>query len=75
MERCYIVQASKGLVEVEFMGIYQETNIVGPSIRVGGHSGGVGVEPVAVIKIYKDNVGTLSTCSFERLKFIKDVSE
>lgn len=39
------------LIEAEFMGVYQYSNVLGESPMIGGHRGGVVAYPIAVVKI------------------------
>lgn len=47
---CY-VDIKGDLVEGEFVGVYQYSNVVGESLMVGGHPGGVVAYPIALVKI------------------------
>lgn len=65
-------------VEVEFLGIFQYSKVIGESPFIGGPPGGTIAYPVAVIK--KD--GSLHEVSINNLKFeieedakLKDVEE
>lgn len=62
-EKCYYND-----VEVEFLGIFQYSKVVGASPFIGGPPGGTIAYPVAVIK--KD--GSLHEVSINNLKFEKD---
>lgn len=48
---CY-VNIKDDLVEAEFIGVYQYSNVVAPSPMVGGHPGGVIAYPVALVKLH-----------------------
>lgn len=39
------------VVEAEFIGVYQYSQVLDPSPMIGGHSGGVIAYPKAVVKI------------------------
>lgn len=62
-EKCYY----KG-VEVEFLGIFQHSKVIGESPFIGGPPGGTIAYPIAVIK----NDGSLHEVSISNLKFEKD---
>lgn len=47
---CYI-NINDDLVEGEFVGIYQYSNVIDPSPMLGGHDGGVIAYPIAIVKI------------------------
>ena len=47
---CY-VDIKGDLVEAEFVGIFQYSNVINPSPMLGGHPGGVIAYPVALVKI------------------------
>ena len=51
--------------EVEFMGIFQRSKLVGESPFIGGHPGGTVAGPVAVIKAF----GTLMEVDIDSLQF------
>lgn len=55
-------------VEVEFLGIFQYSRVIGESPLIGGPPGGTIAYPIAVIK--KD--GSLHEVSISNLKFEKD---
>lgn len=48
-ENCY-VNVNDELIEAEFVGVYQYSNVLGESPLIGGHRGGVRAFPVAVVK-------------------------
>lgn len=48
---CY-VNINDDLVEVEFIGVYQYSNVVAPSPMVGGHPGGVIAYPIALVRLH-----------------------
>jgi len=48
---CY-VNINDDLVEAEFIGVYQYSNVVAPSPMVGGHPGGVIAYPIALVKLH-----------------------
>lgn len=48
---CYVI-IKDDLVEAEFIGIYQYSNVVDASPFVGGHPGGVIAYPVALVKLH-----------------------
>lgn len=47
---CY-VNINGDLVEGECIGVYQYSNVIAPSLMVGGHGGGVVAYPIALVKI------------------------
>lgn len=47
---CY-VKSDNGLIEAEFIGIYQYSEVLEPSPMIGGHPGGVEAFPIALVKI------------------------
>lgn len=47
---CYVNIKSE-LVEGEFIGVYQYSNVLNPSPYIGGHQGGVVAYPIALVKI------------------------
>lgn len=47
---CY-VDIKGDLVEAEFKGVYQYSNVVGASPMIGGHSGGVIAYPIALVRL------------------------
>ena len=49
-KNCYI-HIKNELLEVEFIGVFQHSHVLEPSIMVGGHSGGVIAYPIAVVKL------------------------
>ncbi|MEK5069795.1 hypothetical protein [Sporosarcina sp. FSL K6-1508] len=49
-KECY-VKESGNWVEAEFVGVFQYSNVIEPSLMIGGHSGGVIAYPVAVVKM------------------------
>lgn len=46
---CYI-NVNDVLIEAEFIGVYQYSKVIEPSIMRGGHGGGVIAYPVAIVK-------------------------
>lgn len=65
MRKCQ-VKINTEWVEVEFVGVFQYSKVIEPSLMVGGHSGGVIAYPIAVVKTESGlrNVG-LSDVRFE----------
>ncbi|MEK3996706.1 hypothetical protein MKY29_18490 [Psychrobacillus sp. FSL K6-2365] len=51
MEKDCFVKIKAELIEAEFMGVYQYSNVLGESPMIGGHRGGVVAYPIAVVKI------------------------
>lgn len=49
-EECYIKENSDW-VEAEFVGVFQYSDVIQPSVMIGGHSGGVIAYPVAIVKL------------------------
>jgi hypothetical protein len=47
---CY-VKIKDELLEAEFVGVYQYSQVIDPSPFVGGHKGGVVAYPIAVVKM------------------------
>lgn len=47
--KCY-VKVGKGHIEGEYIGTFQYSNVIEPSMFVGGHNGGVDAYPVAVVR-------------------------
>lgn len=48
-----------------FHGFFQRSMVIGPSIMVGGHSGGTIAYPVAIIEDEKGNVMEVETTSIQ----------
>ncbi|MEK5390192.1 hypothetical protein NSQ59_07380 [Margalitia sp. FSL K6-0131] len=46
---CYVNIKSE-LIEAEFIGVFQYSNVIPPSPMIGGHPGGVIAYPIAVVK-------------------------
>lgn len=46
---CY-VKVNNVLLEAEFIGVYQYSQVLEPSIVRGGHGGGTVAYPIAVVK-------------------------
>lgn len=63
---CY-VEIKSELVEAEFIGVYQYSQILEPSLMVGGHKGGVVAYPIAVVKLD----GKLKEVGLSRITFKK----
>jgi hypothetical protein len=59
------IKTREGWKEAQFIGVFQRSTIVEPSVRVGGHSGGVVAFPVAVVKVE----GGLQELSLSDVKF------
>ena len=55
--------------EVPFYGVFQYTDVIGPSLLVGGHKGGTIAYPVAVVEL--DN--QLIMRNIDSVKDIKEV--
>lgn len=51
MDKDCFVNINDDLVEGEFVGIYQYSNVVDASPMIGGHPGGVIAYPIALVKI------------------------
>ena len=49
-EDCY-VNIKNEFVEAKFIGVFQYSRVLEPSMVRGGHSGGVIAYPIAVVKI------------------------
>lgn len=49
-KNCYVMEKTE-LIEAEFIGIFQRSNVIDPSPMIGGHPGGVNAYPVAVVKL------------------------
>lgn len=49
-QKCFVNIKTK-LMEAEFLGVYQYSNVIEPSLMVGGHNGGVIAYPVAVVRV------------------------
>lgn len=64
MKKCYL-RTPDGLEEVEFMGVFQKSQVIPPSIMAGGGNGGTVAGPVAVI-IFRD---TMQEVELMRLSF------
>lgn len=52
MDKDCFVSINDDLVEAEFIGIYQYSNVVDASPMVGGHPGGVIAYPIALVKLH-----------------------
>lgn len=52
MEKDCYVNIKDDLVEAEFVGVYQYSNIIDASPMIGGHPGGVIAYPVALVKLH-----------------------
>lgn len=50
MDRNCYVNVKDELIEAEFIGVYQYSDVVGESPLIGGHRGGVIAYPVAIVK-------------------------
>ena len=58
-------------VEVLFHGVFQYSDVISPSLMVGGHNGGVIAYPVAVVELENQ----LLMRSVDSVKDIKEVEE
>lgn len=47
---CY-VNIKNGLLEAEFIGVFQYSRVLDESPMIGGHKGGVVAYPIAVVKL------------------------
>lgn len=47
---CY-VKIKELILEAEFIGVFQHSDIISPSPMLGGHKGGVIAYPIAIVKI------------------------
>lgn len=48
-KECY-VNVKNELIEAEFIGVYQYSDVLGESPLIGGHRGGITAYPVAVVR-------------------------
>ena len=55
--------------EVPFHGVFQYSDVIAPSLLVGGHTGGTIAYPVAVVELYNQ----LIMRSVDSVKDIKEV--
>ncbi|MEB6549101.1 hypothetical protein MXL46_08325 [Heyndrickxia sporothermodurans] len=49
-KNCYVKIKSE-IVEAEFIGVFQHSQVIDPSPMIGGHPGGVIAFPVGVVKL------------------------
>lgn len=49
-ERCKVFRKSEW-VEAEYVGVFQISDVIGESMMIGGHPGGVIAYPVVVVKM------------------------
>lgn len=49
-KECYVKVKSE-MVEAQFIGVFQCSNVIPPSPMIGGHPGGVIAYPIALVKI------------------------
>ena len=60
-----------GWREVPFYGVFQYSDVIGPSLMAGGHPGGVIAYPVAVVELENQ----LIMRSIDSVKDIKEVGD
>ncbi len=71
MRGCYI-KIKKDWEKAKFVGVFQRSQVIPPSIAAGGHSGGVVAYPVAVVLLEN---GEMDEIYVNRVKFDKEVTE
>lgn len=65
VETCFYREGKDCETEVEFMGIFQHSRVVGASPFIGGSPGGTISNPVAVIKMH----GKLLSVDIKHVRF------